>query len=112
VSTRPRLRHGGVGTTRHRRGKFLGRRTEMDITCTECEPSNKFTFEMTGPLQATMTFTFDPGANGTRVFQVVDGEPGGFFRLVGPLFVSAAKRQSKIDLDNLRDLMEADALGD
>jgi uncharacterized protein YndB with AHSA1/START domain len=102
----------GVGTTWHSVGKFLGRRIEMDITYTEFEPNRDLTFDMTGPFAATMTFTFEPAAGGTRVVQVVDGEPGGFFKLVGPLFASAAKRQFQNDLDNLRDLMEGDALAD
>lgn len=102
----------GVGTTWHSVGKFLGRRIEMDITYTEFEPNRNLTFDMTGPFAATMTFTFESGAGGTRVVQVVDGEPGGFFKLVGPLFTSAAKRQFQNDLDNLRDLMEGDALAD
>lgn len=75
----------GVGTTWHSVGKFLGRRVEMDITYTEFEPNGKLTFDMTGPFPATMTFTFESGADGTRVVQVVDGEPGGFFKPVGPL---------------------------
>lgn len=37
-------------------------------------------------------------------------EPGGFFKLAEPLIVSMARRQFQSDLDNLKDLMEANAL--
>jgi uncharacterized protein YndB with AHSA1/START domain len=102
----------GEGTTWHSVSKFLGRRMEMDITYTEFEPNRRLAFDMTGPFPVTMAFTFEPESDGTRVEQVVDAEPGGFFKIVGPLLVAAAKRQFQNDLDNLRDLMEADALGD
>ena len=60
----------------------------------------------------TVALTFESMADKTRVNQVFDGEPGGFFKLVEPLLVAAAKRQFQNDLDNFRDLMEADALTD
>jgi uncharacterized protein YndB with AHSA1/START domain len=102
----------GVGTTWHGVGKFLGRRIETDIVYTEFEPNRRTTFEITRPFPATMVFTFEAVADGTRVDQVVDSEPGGFFKLAGPLLVPAANRQFKNDLDNLRDLMEGGALAD
>jgi hypothetical protein len=43
---------------------------------------------------------------GTRMTQVVEGEPGGFFRLAGPL-LEAGRRQFKADLETLKDLLEA-----
>jgi uncharacterized protein YndB with AHSA1/START domain len=100
----------GVGTTWHGVGKFLGRRMEGDIAYTEFEPDRKYTFETTTPFPITAAFTFESVAGGTRVNQVVDAEPGGFFKLAGPILGIAAKRQFQNDLDNLRDLMEGDAL--
>ena len=102
----------GVGTTWHGVGKFLGRRIESDTKYTEFEPDRKVTSELTTPFPMTITYSFESAADGTRVEQVVEAEPGGFFKLVGPLLVAAAKRQFQNDLDNFRDLMEADALGD
>ena len=102
----------GVGTTWHGVGKFLGRRIESDTTYTEFEANRKFTAELTTPFPATIAFSFVAVADGTRVNQVFDGEPGGFFKLAGPLLVAAAKRQFKNDLDTFRDLMEGDALAD
>ena len=39
--------------------------------------------------------------------QVTEGEPGGFFRLVGPVLEMAGRRQLRTDLENLKDLLEA-----
>ena len=44
---------------------------------------------------------------GTRLTEVAEGEPGGFFRLVGPLLEMAGRRQFRADLGNLKDLLEA-----
>ena len=92
--------------------KFLGRRIDSDTVYTEFEPNRKLTFEATTPFPMTIAFTFESVPGETRVHQVVDAEPGGFFKLAGPLLVAAAKRQFQNDLDNFRDLMEADALAD
>jgi uncharacterized protein YndB with AHSA1/START domain len=102
----------GVGTTWHGVGKFLGRRIESDTEYTEFEPNRKFTLKATTPFPMTIAFTFESVSGDTRVDQVVDAEPGGFFKLAGPLLVAAAKRQFKNDLDTFRDLMEGDALAD
>ena len=40
----------------------------------------------------------------------LEAEPGGFFKLAEPLVIAMAKRSFQGDLDNLKDLMEADAL--
>jgi carbon monoxide dehydrogenase subunit G len=85
---------------------------ESDTRYTEFEPNRKVTAEITTPFPMTIAYSFESVADGTRVDQVFDGEPGGFFKLVGPLLVAAAKRQFQNDLDNFRDLMEADALAD
>ena len=100
----------GVGTTWHGAGRFLGRRMESDAEYTEFEANRMFSTKAPSPFPNTMAFTFESVADGTRVNQTVDAEPGGFFKLAGPLLASAVKRQFQSDLDNLRDLMEGDAL--
>jgi hypothetical protein len=37
---------------------------------------------------------------------VVEGEPGGFFRLAEPLIQRAVKRQFRADLETLKDMLE------
>ena len=52
----------------------------------------------------------EPIEGGTRVTETYQAEPGGFFKLAEPLMVRMGKRQFQSDLDNLKDLMEANAL--
>jgi hypothetical protein len=54
--------------------------------------------------------TFESVAGGTRVDLILEGEPGGFFKLAEPVLVNLAKRQFDAALANLKDLMEAHAL--
>ena len=39
--------------------------------------------------------------------QVLEGEPGSFFRLAGPLVERAGRRQFRAVLETLKDLLEA-----
>jgi hypothetical protein len=81
----------------------------MEIT--EFEPNRKFTLRsMSGPFPLQATVTFEGIEGGTQVNAIIEGEPGGFFKLAEPLIVSIAKRQFQSDFDNLKDLMEANAL--
>lgn len=101
----------GVGTTSRSVSKFLGRRIDTEMEVTEFEPNRRFTVRGTSgpfPLQATVTFEGSDGE--TRVDAIIEAEPGGFFKVAEPLIVSIAKRQFQSDFDNLRDLMEANAL--
>ena len=100
----------GVGTTWHGVGKVIGRRFDTDVTCTEFEANRKVTIAFTKPFPTTSMVSFESVADGTRISQTVDAEPGGFFKLAEPLAAAMAKRQFQNDLDNLRDLMEAHAL--
>ncbi len=101
----------GVGTTARFVGKFLGRRIESESVVTEFEPNRKYSFESkSGPFPIKGSNTVEQIEGGTRVTAAFDVEPGGFFKLAEPLVMSMAKRQLQGDLDNLKDLMEANAL--
>jgi hypothetical protein len=39
--------------------------------------------------------------------QVIEGEPGGYFKLAGALLERAGRRQFRTDLETLKDLLEA-----
>lgn len=101
----------GVGSTARYVARFLGRRFEGQIEVTEYEPNRKISDVSTGgPIPVRSTITVEPADGGTRVHTVVDLEPGGFFKVAEPLVVAMAKRQLEADLNNLKDLLEADAL--
>ena len=90
--------------------KFLGRRFETPCEVTEVEPSRRFAFRSTGgPFPLSFTYTCEPSAAGTRFTEVGEGEPGSFFKLVGPLFEKAASRQFRNDAETLKELLEAAA---
>jgi uncharacterized protein YndB with AHSA1/START domain len=101
----------GVGTTTRAVSKFLGRRIETEMETTEFEPNQRFASRSkSGPFPIQATVTFERVEEGTRVNATIEAEPGGFFKLAEPLIVSIAKRQFQADFDNLKDLMEANAL--
>ncbi len=101
----------GVGTTGRFVGKLFGRRIESESEVTEFEPNRRYTWQSkSGPFPIKGSATFEQIEGGTRVNTTVEVEPGGFFKLAEPLVVSMAKRQFQSDLDNLKDLMEANAM--
>ena len=91
--------------------KFLGRRFETPFEVSAHEPPRHHSDRSTGgPFEQEYIYTFEQtGAGGTRITQVVETEPGGFFKLVGPLLERAGSRQLRADLQSLKDLLEAQA---
>jgi uncharacterized protein YndB with AHSA1/START domain len=89
--------------------KFLGRRFETPMEVGVHQPPRRHSDRSVGgPFAQEYTYTFEETAGGgTRLTQVAEGEPGGFFRLVGPLLKAAGRRQFRADLENLKDLLEA-----
>jgi uncharacterized membrane protein len=88
--------------------KFLGRRVESPFEVTAHEHPRRHSHKSTGgPLPTEWTLTFEEVAGGTRYTQVAEGEPGGFFGLVGPLLERVGRRQLRTDLENLKDLLGA-----
>ena len=101
----------GVGTTARTTSKFLGRRIENEMEVTEYEPDRRFSWRSrSGPFPFQGSVTLEQIGRGTRVAVTFEADPGGFFKLAEPLIVSVARRQFQSDLDNLKDLMEANAL--
>ncbi len=89
--------------------KFLGRRFEMPCEVTNYLSNRRFSFRSTGgPMPQGYTYTFEPRLKGTHFTHSVEAEPGTFFRLTGPLFEAAGKRQVNNDLATLKDLLEAE----
>ncbi len=87
-------------------GKFLGRRIETPFQATVDAP-HRLGYRSTGGLVPhDWTYTFESLGPGTRMTLAVEGEPGGFFRLAGPLLERALKRQVGTDLQRLKDLLE------
>jgi uncharacterized protein YndB with AHSA1/START domain len=89
--------------------KFLGRRFEMSCEVINYLSNRQFSFRSTGgPVPQELTYTFEPTLEGTHLTHSVETEPGTFFRLTGPLFEAANKRQINNDLATLKDLVESE----
>jgi hypothetical protein len=56
-------------------------------------------------------FTFEPVAGGTRITHMIEGDPGGFFKLAGPIVARLMQRQWDTNFDVLKELLEAQAEG-
>jgi uncharacterized protein YndB with AHSA1/START domain len=101
----------GVGTTARFVSKLLGRRITTDWEITEFEPNQRFVaLSNSRPFPVQVSMTFQPTEGGTRVSVTYEAEPAGILKLTVPLFVSMGKRQLQSALDNLKRLMEANAL--
>jgi uncharacterized protein YndB with AHSA1/START domain len=88
--------------------KFLGRRFESPCEVTAAEPNRRIVYRSTGgPVPFTFSWLFEPSAAGTRFTEIAEGEPGGFFGLVGGLFEKAGQRQVRNDLETLKDMLES-----
>ncbi len=88
--------------------KFLGRSFETPMEVTAHESPRRHSHRSTGgPFEQENTFTFEETAGGrTRLTEVAEVEPGGSFRLAGPLLEMAGRRQFRAGLQTLKDLLE------
>jgi carbon monoxide dehydrogenase subunit G len=101
----------GVGSVFKGRFTFLGRPFEGNLEIIAREPHRSYTARMVGgPFPLEARYTLEPAESGTRLTLVIEGEPGGFFKLAEPLVVSLAKRSYESDLHNLKDMLEAQAV--
>jgi carbon monoxide dehydrogenase subunit G len=87
--------------------KFLGRRIESTMRIEAYEPPRRFALQVTsGPVPFHVEQTVEPEGEGSRVSVVMEGEPGGFFRLAEPLVERAVKRELEGNLATLKDILE------
>jgi uncharacterized membrane protein len=62
---------------------------------------------VSGPLQGRGGYRLVPVDAGTEFTLVADIEPGGVFKLMGPLFAWMGKRRNQADVEKLRDILES-----
>jgi uncharacterized protein YndB with AHSA1/START domain len=90
---------------------FLGRPFEGNLEIIALKPHRTYTARMVGgPFPLEARYTLDQAEGGTHLTLVIEGQPGGFFKLAEPLVVSLAKRSYEADLHNLKDMLEAQAV--
>jgi hypothetical protein len=100
-----------VGSVVRGRFTFLGRPFDGNLEIILHEPYQRYGTRMVeGPFPLEARYTFKPAGNGTDLTLVIEGEPGGFFKLAEPLVVSLAKRSYEADLHNMKEMLEAQAV--
>jgi uncharacterized membrane protein len=112
METPPPLR---AGSRVARVAAFLGRRVEYVNEIAELDPDRVLDMRSVKapfPMRVTYSFADAEGAGGaeggaaTVVRNRVQGDPGGFFALFGPLLAPMVKRSVQKDLERLRDVLE------
>jgi uncharacterized membrane protein len=102
--------HGpvGVGTKYRYDAEIMGRKLETSGEMTAYDPPRITAWKATsGPFPMSGSTTFESVAGGTRVVDTVEAEPGGFFKLAGPLLVAQIRGQLEKDVKKLKELLEA-----
>ncbi len=101
----------GVGSTMVYIGKFLGRAFESPAECVEHVADKKFATKSTsGPFHLEVENTLEPLGEATRLTSLYRGESRGFFKLAEPVIVRLTKKHFETATENLKALVEADAL--
>jgi uncharacterized protein YndB with AHSA1/START domain len=96
-----------VGTRVKQRARFLGRKIESTAEVTEHEPDKRFTTKTDRPFPLTISNAFEPEGSGTKLVVVMEGEPGGFFKVGETILARIAKKQMQAQLDTAKELLEA-----
>ena len=96
-----------VGTKITSRARFLGRRVDGINEVTELVQNQKYVQKTDKPFPLTLTNLFSAAADGTRLTTILEGEPGGFFKIGEPILVRIAKKQFQAQLDTMKELLEA-----
>jgi uncharacterized protein YndB with AHSA1/START domain len=100
-----------VGSTIVYVGRFLGRNFESPSTCTEYVAGKTFTSRSaSGPFDLEVANSLESLDGGTKLTTTYRGESKGFFKLAEPVVVRLAKKQFETATENLKALLEADAL--
>ena len=98
----------GVGSTYDQEARFLGRRVLTSFEVVEYDPGRAITIRSTGgsfPIRVRRSVE-DLGPDRSRVTAQISGEPGGFFRIAGPVLRRLAQRSVDADYDRLKRLLE------
>ena len=96
-----------VGTKITQRARFLGRKIDAVALVTERVPNQRVASKTDKPFPFTITTRFESAGDGTKVTQVLEGEPGGFFKVGEPILPRIIKKQAQAQLDTLKELLEA-----
>jgi uncharacterized protein YndB with AHSA1/START domain len=98
----------GVGTTFRGENRAMGQMQEWTGKVTEYEPHKRWSKVIdSGGVIIDNKLIFDPTEEGTRFTEVYDMKVRGFLKLLSPMIVSSMRKQLKVDLINLKSILEA-----
>jgi uncharacterized membrane protein len=98
----------GKGTRFIQTVRMLGKQAAGEWEITEYEPNKRITFRGgSGPMRMSWSIILEPIPGGTRITAPGQCEPGGFFKVAGPILRRAMKRQADSDFATLKDLLES-----
>jgi uncharacterized membrane protein len=97
-----------VGSTYDQIAKMMGKTIVTSFVVTALEPGLSVTIESTsGSFPIQVTRSVEATGEGTcRARALVEGQPGGFFKLMGPLMHKMVESSVRKDWANLKQLME------
>ena len=95
------------GSTVQRIASFMGKRIEYVMEIVELEPGRRLGMHaIRSPFLMDVTYTFEDAGAGTQVRIRVEGDPGGAYRIAGPLLPAMVRRPVAGDLKRLKRIME------
>jgi uncharacterized protein YndB with AHSA1/START domain len=102
----------GLGTTFVNVGPFLGRSSVREFKVTEYEPKKKVTVTLISPTSLSRkleaSYIFEPAPGGTELTFIGTMDLTPLFRLMQPILLQRARKDSQGDLNNLKHLLESD----
>ncbi len=100
-----KITDGPVGEGTKYRAKWK-RTPELVVEIVEYDRPHTWSTYNDGPLEITYTGTLEPVDEGTRLEVELDAQAHGWFRLMFPIFVLLLRRQSKENMERLREAFE------
>lgn len=98
----------GVGSQIKDVRTLAGRELESNVEVTAFEPNKKFGLKaLSGPVQFEITQTFEAVDGGTKITFSTEGEPGGFFKLAGPMLAKQMEKEFAANSAKLKEILEA-----
>jgi uncharacterized protein YndB with AHSA1/START domain len=88
--------------------KFMGREMESRLQLTAFEPDRLLSAKVVkGPVPFEVTQTLEPDGSGTKLTMVLEGEPGGFFKLAEGMVRKQLEADIQKDSLRLKEVLEA-----
>ena len=87
--------------------KFLGREMRTVLEITQLEPNKLFAAKaLSGPVHYEMTISYEAIQGGTQMTTIVEGEPGGFFKLAEGAVAKQLEKSMMQDRETLKQILE------